>query len=101
MLDRACAHAGRERIAFSTMLGFLIGATRAEVDDRAARLHEEFGKPPGDPRLMLTGTPDEVIARLNEYADAGVDRVVLGTLLHRDLEHIELLGRAVAQELAR
>jgi alkanesulfonate monooxygenase SsuD/methylene tetrahydromethanopterin reductase-like flavin-dependent oxidoreductase (luciferase family) len=67
---------------------------------RRRRMHEQFGKPPGNARLMLTGTPDEVMARLGEYADAGVDRVVLGTLLHRDLEHIELLGSGVAQELA-
>ena len=100
LLDDACAEAGRdEPIAFSTMLGFLIGATNAEADERANRMHQQFGKPPGDPRLMLTGTPDQVIARLNEYAAAGVDRVMLGTLLHRDLEHIELLGRAVAGEL--
>ncbi len=101
LLDHACEQAGRARISFSVMLGFLIGASESEADDRRRRMHEQFGKPPGDPRLMLTGTPDEVIARLGEYADAGVDRVVLGTLLHRDLEHIELLGSAVAQELAR
>ncbi len=101
LLDTACAELGRSRIALSVMLGFLIGASETEADDRRRQMHEQFGKPPGDPRLMLTGTPNEVIARLSEYADAGVDRVVLGTLLHRDLEHIELLGSTVAQELAR
>jgi alkanesulfonate monooxygenase SsuD/methylene tetrahydromethanopterin reductase-like flavin-dependent oxidoreductase (luciferase family) len=101
LLDGACEQVDREPIALSGMLGFLIGASDAEVEARTARMHEQFGTPPGDARLTLTGTPDEVIARLHEYAAAGVHRVVLGTLLHRNLEHIELLGNFVSREFAR
>ncbi len=100
-LDVACAKRHRDPIAFSVMLGFLIGATEDELAQRRQRMIDTFGTPPGDPRLMLTGTPGQVLERLAAYAEAGVDRVVLGTLLHRDLEHIALLGETVARELDR
>lgn len=100
LIARACEKRDRAPIAFSVMLGFLIGATEREFKTRQRGMFERFGRPPGDPRMMLTGTPEQVHERIREYERAGVDRLVLGTLLHRDLDHIALLGRTIAQEFA-
>ena len=44
---------------------------------------------------VLVGTVDRVVARLREYADAGVGRVFLQHLDHTDLEMVQLIGEAV------
>jgi alkanesulfonate monooxygenase SsuD/methylene tetrahydromethanopterin reductase-like flavin-dependent oxidoreductase (luciferase family) len=44
----------------------------------------------------LGGTPDEAIERLRELAAAGVERVMLQHLKHRDLDAVEQIGRRVA-----
>jgi alkanesulfonate monooxygenase SsuD/methylene tetrahydromethanopterin reductase-like flavin-dependent oxidoreductase (luciferase family) len=45
---------------------------------------------------MVVGTVDEVVDRLREYQEAGVERVMLQHLVHDDLAMVELLGREVA-----
>jgi alkanesulfonate monooxygenase SsuD/methylene tetrahydromethanopterin reductase-like flavin-dependent oxidoreductase (luciferase family) len=44
----------------------------------------------------VTGTLDEAAARLREYEDAGVERVMLQHLDHEDVDMVHALG-----ELAR
>ena len=44
---------------------------------------------------MLVGTVEEVVARLREYAEAGVERVFLQHLDHADLDMVPLIGAAV------
>jgi F420-dependent oxidoreductase-like protein len=80
----ACAQAGREPIPFSLMTAFAIDG------DHAARLGAD-SPPPG----WLTGTLDEIVARIAELEDAGVERIMLQHLLHDDLETVELIGREV------
>lgn len=112
-LDRACEHANRDprSMRFSMMNGFLIGADRSELRHRAHRLAEWRGHsdqaaadidgyiatvaPP-----WIVGTPDEFVARLREYEDAGIEAVMLQHHLFHDEEALELIGREVIPALA-
>jgi alkanesulfonate monooxygenase SsuD/methylene tetrahydromethanopterin reductase-like flavin-dependent oxidoreductase (luciferase family) len=51
-------------------------------------------------RTWIVGTPERVIARLGEYADAGIGRVMLQHHLLRDDEALELIAAEVAPALA-
>ncbi len=46
--------------------------------------------------LGVTGSFDEALARMREYRDAGVDRIMLQHLLHDDIDAIALLARLAA-----
>ena len=48
----------------------------------------------------LPGTPDEVVERLAALAEAGVERVYLQHLAHKDTDMVELIGEAVLPALA-
>jgi F420-dependent oxidoreductase-like protein len=100
-LDGACAAEGRDpaTLPLSVMTGFLIGADAGELRDRARRLggHDVLAR---FRENGVAGTPDEVVARLAEYEEAGVTRVMLQHLLHDDLDAVEVLGRDVLPALA-
>ena len=101
LVDEACARAGREPLTFSLMTQCVVGADRAEVEERRRRIGELTGKPPEDRSGgTIVGTVDEVVERLLEYEKAGVERVMLQHLLHEDLELVDLLGREVATRVA-
>jgi F420-dependent oxidoreductase-like protein len=51
-------------------------------------------------RDCFVGTVDDVVARMREYADAGVERFVLNDELFDDLEHIDLIGTEILPRLA-
>jgi F420-dependent oxidoreductase-like protein len=91
----ACAKAGREPIPFSYMATTIVAADPAGVDARRAELGRDL-----DPEADLVGTVEQVAARLREYAAAGVSRVHLQHLLHRDLEAVELIGRELVPAVA-
>ena len=75
----------------------LVGRGEDELRSRAERLRVGLD----DARANgLTGTPDEVVARLREYESAGVERVMLQHLLHRDVEALELFAAEVAPAFA-
>jgi len=104
-VGRACERAGRDpaTMRFSTMIGCLIGSTRAEAIARARELH---GRIPRDvdfdtwleryAQRAVIGSVDEVAGRLREYERAGCGRVMLQHLLHADLEPVRLIGRELA-----
>jgi alkanesulfonate monooxygenase SsuD/methylene tetrahydromethanopterin reductase-like flavin-dependent oxidoreductase (luciferase family) len=48
----------------------------------------------------IAGTLEENLERLGELAEAGVERVMLQHLLHRDLDSVEQIGRDVAPAVA-
>jgi F420-dependent oxidoreductase-like protein len=100
-LDEACRAAGRDpaELGFSLMTGFVIGADAADFQARLDRLEAWRGRPV-DLAGWLAGTPDEFVARLREYADAGVERVMLQHLLVRDMDALELIAREVMPALA-
>ncbi len=100
-LDEACERVGRDpaSLAFSLMTGCVIGTDRDDVRRRAGELMERVG---ADNDLedfvreraerTLIGTVEEVQSRLDEYADAGVERIFLQHLVHRDLDAVALMG---------
>jgi alkanesulfonate monooxygenase SsuD/methylene tetrahydromethanopterin reductase-like flavin-dependent oxidoreductase (luciferase family) len=100
-VDEACAAAGREPLTFSLMTQCIVGADRAEVDERRRRVGDLTGRTPEKRSgSTIVGTVDEVVERLHEYEEAGVERVMLQHLVHADLEMVELLGREVAPRVA-
>ncbi len=99
-LEAACEKAGRDPIPLSLMTGWLAGEDRTELLDRAGRLAELRGNPAPPERILdelpesfIAGTLDEGVERLRELAAAGVERVMLQHLLHRDLDAVEQIGR--------
>ena len=99
-LDAACEREGRDpaTLAHSLMHAFLIGADEDDLRARVARMAEWQGRALDADELRRTwiaGTPDEIVARLREYEAAGVRRVMLQHLLHRDVEALELIAAEV------
>jgi len=106
-LDDECEAAGREPIPLSLMTTWLAGEDHAELVERAGALAAWQGRD-GDGEALLgelrasaiAGTIDENLERLSGLADAGVERVMLQHLLHRDLDVVEQIGRRVAPAVA-
>jgi alkanesulfonate monooxygenase SsuD/methylene tetrahydromethanopterin reductase-like flavin-dependent oxidoreductase (luciferase family) len=89
------------------MTGVVIGRVRDEVRERAARLFE-ITRGQGEldawieqrSRVSPIGTVNEVAARLRELEAAGVTRVMLQHLDHRDLETVAVIGEELAPAVA-
>jgi alkanesulfonate monooxygenase SsuD/methylene tetrahydromethanopterin reductase-like flavin-dependent oxidoreductase (luciferase family) len=106
-LDRECEAAGREPIPLSLMTTWLAGEDQTELHERAKALAAWQGRD-GDAEAVLgelrasaiAGTIDDNLERLRELSEAGVSRVMLQHLLHRDLAAVEQIGRHVAPAMA-
>ncbi len=102
-IARACEAAGRPPMPFSVMATVIVGRDEREVADRA-RLVGEWRGSEVDLAAMrdtqFVGTVEQVAQRLRAYEAAGVERVMLQHLLHRDLDTVELLGRQLAPAVA-
>ncbi len=104
-LDAECEKQGRDpaTLPLSVMTGWMVGATREEVVDRAARL-ARWQKVGDDgerflaerPDAWITGTVADAVEQLRALHEAGCHRVMAQHLLHRDIEAIELIGREIA-----
>jgi alkanesulfonate monooxygenase len=102
-LDDACRAAGRDpaTLTRSAMVGVLIGADDAEVARRTTALRSELGLGSGDDASWLIerrgrwiyGTPDEARATIRDYAEAGIERIMLQDMLPRDDGMIDLMAR--------
>jgi F420-dependent oxidoreductase-like protein len=104
-LDAACEQAGRDpaTLRHSLMHAIVIGGDEDELRARAQRLAEWRGGSAdlGELRRgLLAGTPEEIVARLREYEAAGIERVMLQHLLHRDTEALELIAAEVLPAFA-
>lgn len=108
-LDAACETVGRDPsslglsvVAYNTV----VAADRTDLARKLERLHSELGPggPEGlvsdDPLYRFTGTADEIVDRLGQLAHAGVQRVMLQHLMHRDLEGIAFIGEEIAPQVA-
>lgn len=95
----ACDRAERPPIPFTVMTGVLIGSDAAQVEARTRELVESRQQEP-DPETWITGTVEQAAERLRTYEQAGVERIYLQHLLHRDLETVELIGRELAPAIA-
>ena len=108
-LDAACEAEGRDpaSLPLSTMTGWMVGADREELRQRAARL-SEWNDEDGDGDTLLAtlsestiqGTVEEAVEQLRALEEAGLHRVMCQHLLHRDLEAIAVIGREVAPQVA-
>lgn len=109
-LDRACEAEGRDpaTLPLSMMTGWLVGADRGDLVDRAARLARWKGEGADGEAFLasirpaaIKGTVPEALEQLEALREAGLTRVMAQHLLHRDLDAVELLGREVIPALAR
>lgn len=94
-LDAACEREGRDpaSVVRSVALTTAVGSDHAEAERRAANIGREFAD------LVqggLAGTPEEVAGRIAAYRAIGVTRIYCQCLDVCDLEHIALIGSAVA-----
>ena len=99
-IAQACEEEGREPIPFSLMAACCVGRDERETLARARRRLERSGRDDDPSNLLeqdnvLVGTVDQVVARLREYAEVGVERVFLQHLDHTDLDMVRLIGEAV------
>ena len=84
-------------MTFSAALIVCCGADEAEVNRRATAI----GREPEELRENgAAGTPDEVAATLRAWADAGAERIYLQVMDLADLDHLDLIAREVAPNLA-
>jgi F420-dependent oxidoreductase-like protein len=101
----ACERAGRDpgSIAFSLMTGFILGTDDAALRRHGARvMHYENGGDDVDAFVAghrddwIVGTPAEAVARIADYAAAGVDCIYLQHLDFEDDAVLDLIAREVA-----
>jgi alkanesulfonate monooxygenase len=95
----ACETAGRDpaSLVFSAAQVVCCGRNPAEIERRAAAIGQEVA-------LLrehgLCGTPEEVLAKLAEYAGLGASRAYLQVLDLSDLDHLALLADEVLPHCA-
>jgi alkanesulfonate monooxygenase SsuD/methylene tetrahydromethanopterin reductase-like flavin-dependent oxidoreductase (luciferase family) len=93
LLDEAAREAGRDPLRFSLMTGCVVGRDETELRERLA----QFKKISGQDAPPISGTVDQVVARLREYEQVGVERVLLQHLVHEDVEMVSVLGEVAAR----
>ena len=96
----ACETEGRDpaTMIFSAAQVVCCGADEAEVTRRAASI----GRNADELRANgAAGTPDEVLARLRSFFDAGASRAYLQVLDLDDLDHLEVIAAEVLPEVSR
>ena len=103
----ACEREGRAPIPISLMTACAIGRTPEEARERIGRRLARAGQQvdPDEYRekrgaASILGTLDEAAEQLRAYESAGVERVMLQHLDHRDLEMVALIGRELAPLVA-
>ncbi len=92
-LDEAARAAGRAPLRFSMMTGCVVAHDGAGLRERLAA----FKALTGNEAPAISGTVDEVVARLHEYEEAGVERVMLQHLAHEDVAMVNVLGDVAAR----
>jgi F420-dependent oxidoreductase-like protein len=90
----ACEEAGRDpaSLVWSAAQVLCCGDTAAEVDRRAAAIGREVGELREN---GLAGTPEEIVAKLEEWAGIGVERMYLQVLDLHDLDHVAMVAAEV------
>ena len=101
----ACASAGRDpdSVVLSAMVGVLVADSESEMRDRVRQQVAFVGSSSSAEEWLaerrdrwIMGTPDQAQQRIDEFAAAGVQRIMLQDFLPRDLEMVALLGRITA-----
>jgi F420-dependent oxidoreductase-like protein len=83
-------------MTWSAALVVCCGADEAEVARRAKNIGREVDELREN---GAAGTPDEVVATIGRYAEAGASRIYLQVLDLHDLDHLALLGDAVLPQV--
>ena len=94
----ACRAADRDpsELTYSAALVVCVGEDGRQIERRAAAIGREVDELREN---GVCGTPGEAVARLEEWRDAGAERVYLQVLDPGDVDHIALLGRDVLPRL--
>jgi F420-dependent oxidoreductase-like protein len=95
---RAAAQRHGRTLTLSAGVVVALGRTTAEAQRRAAPLHVPSALPPEDP---VVGSPDALVQRLGEFAEAGATRVHLRVIDMADLDHVDLIASQVLPQAAR
>lgn len=100
-LDAACVAVGREpaTLVRSAMTGLLIGKSVSEYRASLTRFMEQVGGS-GDAEMYLaprrprwvSGTPDEALAQMRAFRDAGTERLLVQHFLPHEREPLSLLA---------
>ncbi|MGO1973844.1 MAG: LLM class F420-dependent oxidoreductase [Propionibacteriaceae bacterium] len=97
---RAACHAidrDPASLTYSAALVLCCGRDDAEVSRRAAAI----GRDAGELRENgLAGTPDQVVERIGQFAEAGVERLYLQVLDLSDLDHLALVAQEVKPQVS-
>ncbi len=105
----AVGSVGRKQDTLTTsfMTWCFVGRTQEEWRDRVERAWQKDPKAgPFDAYLAnleadcIMGTPEQAVARLRAYADAGVERVMLNHELFDDLDMLEVLAEHICPWLS-
>ena len=97
-LDAACEEIGRDpaTLPLSMMVTAVVGRDRAEVDERLARVRGLLSQfEMGAEQNWVQGTVDDVLEQFEKLEAAGVSRVFLQHLDHRDLDAVAVMGEIV------
>jgi len=111
VLEQCCRDIGRDpsTIRRSVMTGYLIGRTRSELLERAAKMREVVtGLKALSPEEVLEnrrqpwliGTPEEIAGRMRELSRLGIDLFMLQHFLLDDSDGLELLASEVLPAVA-
>jgi alkanesulfonate monooxygenase SsuD/methylene tetrahydromethanopterin reductase-like flavin-dependent oxidoreductase (luciferase family) len=105
-LEAACEKVGRDpsTLTISVMAGILVGRDEADVAERTQRQVAIFGDDTAAAEQWLDarrdrwilGTPEAARARIAEYVDTGIDRLLFQDFLPRDLDHIAIMGELIS-----
>jgi F420-dependent oxidoreductase-like protein len=95
----ACAAAGRDPASLVCSVAHTVccGQDEAEFRRRAAAIGRE---PDALRAIGVTGTPDEVAAKIDGYAQIGAERVYLQVLDLSDLDHLALIASDVVPKIS-
>lgn len=108
-LDEACEKEGRDpaTLPLSMMTGWLVGADREDLLDRASRLSRWKGQGDDGEAFIaglrpstICGAVEEAVEQLRELEAAGLTRIMGQHLLHRDLDAVALMGREIAPRVS-
>jgi alkanesulfonate monooxygenase SsuD/methylene tetrahydromethanopterin reductase-like flavin-dependent oxidoreductase (luciferase family) len=111
VLDQHCRSVGRDPATLrrSMMSGYLIGRNTEELRTRAQAMTRVIPRLQGmEPdqalealsRNWMVGTPDQVVAKMRTYIDAGLDLFMLQHFLMDDTDGLELLAKEVIPAVA-
>lgn len=92
-LDALLRQRGREpgEVRRTVMAGLAFGRDEAELD----RILDGRNRDEGRARGYVLGTPEQIVAQVAAYAEAGADRIMLQWLDLDDMERLRALAEAV------